>query len=158
MRRDILKELLKSCASLAIAMLVALTACLLIALCSCRGAKTVTERVEVPVIVTQEHTVESVRIDHVRDTLIQRDSIYHYVQGDTVLIEKWHYLQGSSNVVRVDTLHVYDSVPYPVEVTKEVTKVKEVEKPLKWWQQALMWLGVALFGFIGYKVYSICKR
>ena len=38
-----------------------------------------------------------------------------------------------------DTVHERDSVPYPVEVIKEV----EVEKPLHWWQKALMFLGGA---------------
>ena len=58
-------------------------------------------------------------------------------------IEKWHYLQGTTNVVRVDTLHVYDSVPYPVrvDVEKFITNTVEVEKPLRWWQKGLMWAG-----------------
>ena len=38
-----------------------------------------------------------------------------------------------------DTVHERDSVPYPVEVIKEV----EIEKPLHWWQKALMFLGGA---------------
>ena len=36
-----------------------------------------------------------------------------------------------------DTVHERDSVPYPVEVIKEV----EIEKDLHWWQKALMFLG-----------------
>lgn len=117
--------------------------CLVLTLDGCRGTKTITERVEVPVVVTQEHHTESVKVDHVRDTLIQRDSVYYYVKGDTVRIEKWHYLQGTTNVVRVDTLHVYDSVPYPVrvDVEKFITNTVEVEKPLRWWQKGLMWAG-----------------
>ena len=35
-----------------------------------------------------------------------------------------------------DTIHERDSIPYPVEV------VKAVEKPLAWWQTALMVIGV----------------
>lgn len=34
---------------------------------------------------------------------------------------------------------IRDSIPYPVEV--EV--IREVAKPLRWWQQSLMWIGVA---------------
>lgn len=116
----------------------------------CRGTKTVTERVEVPVVVTQEHHTESVKVDHVRDTLIQRDSVYYYVKGDTVRIEKWHYLQGTTNVVRVDTLIKVDSVQVPVVTERVVTQIEKVEKPLKWWQKALMWaggIGILLFGF-----------
>ena len=92
----------------------------LVLLCGCHGTKTLSERVEVPVVVTQEHTIESMRIDHVRDTLVQRDSIYHYVQGDTVRIERWHYLQGTTNVVRVDTVQVTDSVQVPVVALKSL--------------------------------------
>ena len=115
--------------------------CLVLLLDGCRGTKTITERVEVPVVVTQEHHTESVKIDHVRDTLIQRDSVYYYVKGDTVRIEKWHYLQGTTNVVRVDTLIKVDSVQVPVVTERVVTQIEKVEKPLKWWQKGLMWAG-----------------
>ena len=115
--------------------------CLVLLLDGCRGTKTITERVEVPVVVTQEHHTESVKVDHVRDTLIQRDSVYYYVKGDTVRIEKWHYLQGTTNVVRVDTLIKVDSVQVPVVTERVVTQIEKVEKPLKWWQKGLMWAG-----------------
>lgn len=114
--------------------------CLVLTLDGCRGTKTITERVEVPVVVTQEHHTESVKVDHVRDTLIQRDSVYYFVKGDTVRIEKWHYLQGTTNVVRVDTLIKVDSVQVPVEVVRQTTEIKEVNV-LKWWQKGLMWAG-----------------
>lgn len=129
-------------------------ACFLI--CGCKGTKTITERVEVPVVVTQEHHTESVKVDHVRDTLIQRDSVYYYVKGDTVRIERWHYLQGTTNVVRVDTLIKVDSVQVPVVTERVVTQIEKVEKPLKWWQKGLMWAGgiglVLLVFFITVKI------
>lgn len=159
--REILQNTLVGCAPIATGFFFALLACALISVCSCKPTKEVqVERVEVPVVVTQEHTVESVKIDHVRDTLIQRDSVFHYVKGDTVLIEKWHYLQGSINVVRVDTLIKTDSVEVPVEVVREntVTQINEVEKPLRWWQQALMWMGFGLLCLIGYKVVRLKLR
>jgi len=123
---------------------------LLVALVGCRGTKTITERVEVPVVVTQEHTIESVKVDHVRDTLIQRDSVYYFVQGDTVRIERWHYTQGVTNVVRVDTLIKTDSVQVPVEVVREVTHTVEVAKPLSWLQKTLMILGGVLLLSLGF--------
>ena len=131
---------IRGCSELVVGFAVALLACLLISLCGCKAQKVV-ERVEVPVVVTQEHTIESVKVDHVRDTLIQRDSIYHYIKGDTVLIERWHYLQGSTKAVRVDTLFKVDSVQVPVVTTKVVTKTEQVEKPLHLWQRALMLMG-----------------
>ena len=129
------------CFSSLIGVFLAFLVCLLLSLlfAGCKKGY-ITERVEVPVVVTQEHTIESVKIDHVRDTLIQRDSIYHYVQGDTTIIERWHYLQGTTNIAKVDTLHIYDSVPYPVTTTKEVTRIEEVNR-LHWWQKALIAIG-----------------
>ena len=130
--------------------------CLVLLLDGCRGTKTITERVEVPVVVTQEHHTESVKIDHVRDTVFQRDSVYYYVKGDTVRIEKWHYLQGTTNVVRVDTLIKVDSVQVPVVTERVVTQIEKVEKPLKWWQKGLMWAGgigiILLVFFITVKI------
>lgn len=130
--------------------------CLVLTLDGCRGTKTITERVEVPVVVTQEHHTESVKVDHVRDTLIQRDSVYYYVKGDTVRIERWHYLQGTTNVVRVDTLIKVDSVQVPVVTERVVTQIEKVEKPLKWWQKGLMWAGgigiILLVFFITVKI------
>jgi hypothetical protein len=43
--------------------------------------------------------------------------------------------------VRVEEkiITIRDSIPYPVEV--EV--IREVAKPLRWWQRSLMWIGVA---------------
>ena len=127
----------------------------LVLLCGCHGTKTLTERVEVPVVVTQEHTIESVRIDHVRDTLVQRDSIYHFVQGDTVRIERWHYLQGTTNMVRVDTVHVTDSVQVPVVTTQTIEREVEVPRPLSWAQKTLMIFGgvsmIAVLLLIAYK-------
>ena len=147
------------CSELMLAVVLVIVAC--VCFCSCKPAKEVqVERVEVPVVVTQEHTIESVKIDHIRDTLIQRDSIYHYIKGDTTIIERWHHVQGQSIITKVDTLHIYDSVPYPVEVTKvkEVTKVEEVNV-LRLWQKLLMGIGgIALFtlGLLG--AYRIGKK
>ena len=41
-----------------------------------------------------------------------------------------------------DTVHDSIPIPYPVET------IKEVEKPMAWWQKTLMWLGVAMIGII----------
>lgn len=149
------------CSELVVGFAIAMLACLVISLCSCKAQREVqVERVEVPVVVTQEHTIESVKIDHVRDTLIQRDSIYHYIKGDTTIIERWHHVQGQSIITRVDTLHIYDSVPYPVTTTqiKEVTKVQEVNR-LKWWQKLFMGIGglsLVVLGLLG--AYRIGKK
>lgn len=168
MRKKILEDMAEGCAPIAVGFILAALFCLLITMCSCKAQKEIqVERVEVPVPIVQEHTIESVKIDHVRDTLIQRDSVFYYINGDTVKIEKWHYLQGTTNVVRVDTLIKTDSVEVPVEVVREkvVTKVEEVERQLTWWQKTKMGLGTvfmillvlgAMFG--GMMIYGKIKR
>ena len=113
------------CSELAVGFALPLLFCLVISLCGCKGKELVTETIEKPVIVTQEHHTESVKIDYIRDTLVQRDSVYYYIKGDTTLIERWHYLQGTTNVVRVDTLIKVDSVQVPVVTEKIVTHTKD---------------------------------
>lgn len=130
----------KGCSELIVGFGLGLLACLLITLCSCRGGHEVIKE-QVPVVVTQEHHTESIRVDIVRDTIHQRDSIYHYIKGDTTIIERWHYYTNNNNAVRIDTLIKVDSVQVPVVTERVVTEVQEVEKPLKWWQRALMMLG-----------------
>mgnify|MGYP007022377141 CR=1 FL=1 len=157
---NVLSNVPSGCFSSLIGVFLALLMCLLLSLllAGCKGKEYITERVEVPVVVTQEHTVENVKIDHVRDTLIPRDSIYHYIKGDTTIIERWHYLQGTTNIAKVDTLHIYDSVPYPVTTTKEVIKTKEVNV-LHWWQKALIVVGgVAIITILLTIVYKLRKR
>ena len=139
--------------------LIGLIACLLISLCSCKAGKTITEYVEKPVIVTQEHHTENVRVDIIRDTLIQRDSVYHYIKGDTTIIERWHYLQGSTQYVYKDTLRVRDSIPYPVVTERVVTQTKEVAKPLNWMQKTLIYVGaLSLVVLCLWLVYKFGKR
>ena len=130
----------KGCSELIVGFGLGLLACLLITLCSCRGGHEIIKE-QVPVVVTQEHHTESVRVDVVRDTIRQRDSVYHYIKGDTTIIERWHYYTNNNNAIRIDTLIKVDSVQVPVVTERVVTKVQEVEKPLKWWQRALMMLG-----------------
>lgn len=159
MSKDYDNATVKGCSELIVAFALGLLICLIISVCAgCKPQKELQiERVEVPVAVTQEHTIESVKIDHVRDTLIQRDSVYHYIKGDTIVIERWHHTQGTTTTTRVDTLHIYDSIPYPVQTTHEtiVTKIQEVNV-LRWWQKALMFCGgiaLVVFGFlITYKI------
>lgn len=58
--------------------------------------------------------------------------------------------------VRIEEIVVTitDSVPYPVEV--EV--IREVDKPLRWWQVSLMWVGVAAIVVASVGVYRWIGR
>lgn len=162
MSKDIDNATVKGCSELIVAFVLSLVICFVITCCmGCKPHKeVVTEYVEHPVVVTQEHHTESVRVDIVRDTIHQRDSIYHYINGDTTIIERWHYYTNNNQQVRVDTLVKVDSVQVPVEVVrvKEVAKVEEVNR-LKWWQRLLMGIGgVALIAVCIMAAYKMGKR
>lgn len=119
--------------------LLGLLACLALSLLVGCSPRIVTQ--EVPVLV--EHTTEHRSTDIVRDTLIMRDSVWHYVQGDTVRIERWHHVANVSKMIKTDTIR--DTVPRVVTVTR--TEVHEVNR-LRWWQRALMWVG-GVTGLLG---------
>ena len=174
MSKDFDNATVKGCSELIVAFALGLLICFFLSMCAgCKAQKELQiERVEVPVVVTQEHHTENVRVDIVRDTIqqrdsiIYRDSIYHFVKGDTVIIERWHYSTDNhhyynNNVAtKVDTLVKVDSVQVPVEVirTKEVTKIQEVNR-LKWWQKTLMGIGgLAMIALLLLGAYKIGRR
>lgn len=128
---------------------IALVAAVALLLAIMNGCKTVEVTKEVPVVT--ERVSERSHIDIVRDTLMTRDSIYHYVQGDTVIIERWHRTININNTVVGDTIH--DTIPQVVTVTR--TEVKEVNF-MHWWQKALMWIGG--FALVGLAIKSYIKR
>lgn len=105
--------------------------------------------VERPVVIEQTHT--QTHTDIVRDTLIWRDSVYHYVQGDTVRIERWHHVANVSKMIVADTIR--DTIPRIVTVKETV--VQEVNR-LHWWQKVLMTAGV--IGIIVMMLFVGAKR
>lgn len=113
----------------------------IVMLCALLGSCTTTKYV--PVIETHTDTLIQTRTKY--DSIYLSDSIYvsDFVRDDTVYktIERWRtkYIERMSH----DTLYQSktDSIPYPVEV------VKEVPAQLTWWQQTrlhlaniLLWL------------------
>ena len=113
-----------------IALLLGLWVCWILSGCSPKVIE-----IEKPVIVEQTHT--QTHTDIVRDTLVWRDSIYHFVKGDTVVIEKWHHTERIERVGISDTLR--DTIPKVVTVTE--TRIVE-KNVLRWWQKVLMWAGI----------------
>ena len=101
-----------------------------LALCALLGSCTTTKYVQVPVV----HNDTTIVTKHQRDSIWMHDSIMVSEKGDTVRIEKWHtkYIEKQVH----DTLYQAktDSVPYPVEV------IKEVPAKLTWWQQTRLHL------------------
>lgn len=108
-------------------------------ICALFGSCTTTKYVTVP-----EYHTDTVRIvQHQRDSIYLSNSIYvsDFVRDDTVYktVERWHtkYIERMIH----DTLYQskMDSIPYPVEV------IKEVPAKLTWWQQTRL----HLFNIIG---------
>lgn len=90
------------------------------------------------------------KVAHQRDTIIVRDSVVMMVKGDSVIKEVWRYRDRVSIVrdtirdgrTRAYTQVIRDSIQIPVAVET----VKEVSRPLTWWQrtlQSLGWLALA---------------
>lgn len=104
----------------------------------------------VPVV---EHRTDTLlKYSNTRDSIYVHDSIHVRENGDTVTVERWHTRWRdrwhSDTVYQTRTDSV--PVPYPVEV------VKEVAKPLTWWQQARMHVGgIVIFLLIIFAVRKI---
>ena len=112
---------------------------LLVAVLLCALLSGCTTTKYVPVTEYHTDTLLVVKVQH--DSLVLKDSVYIHDKGDTVLIEKWHTQYRDR--WRTDTVYQSkrDSIPYPVEV------IKEVPAKLTWWQQTrlhlaniLLWL------------------
>ena len=88
--------------------------------------------------------VETVRDVYHNTTDTIRDSISHtvyvnqYVKGDTIYNDRVEYLYKDRWRVHDSIVIQRDSIPYPVEV------IKEVEKPVTPWQNYLIIGGLSL--------------
>ena len=125
-----MRDALRNVGRVLVAIVLGMVVCWLIGGCSPRVVE-----VERPVIVEQTHT--QTHTDIVRDTLIMRDSVYHYVQGDTTIIERWHHTTQVTKVAVADTIR--DTIPRVVTVTR--TERVEVERKASLIERALMWAG-----------------
>ena len=118
-------------------------------LCAMLSGCTTTKYVTVP-----EYHTDTLKITkYERDSIYVHDSTLIHDKGDTVLIEKWH-TQWRDRIVH-DTLYQSktDSIPYPVEV------IKEVPAELTWWQQARLHLAnILLFALLLGVIIWIGKR
>ena len=109
-------------------------------ICALFNSCTTTKYVQVP-----EYHTDTVRISHnTHDSIYVHDSTFIKEKGDTMLIERWH-TQWRDRIVR-DTIYQSkrDSIPYPVEV------IKEVPAKLTWWQKARLHIinVLMMFGII----------
>jgi hypothetical protein len=89
---------------------------------------------------------DRLRIDSVysHDTIMQRDSIVTLLQGDTLRVDRWHWRDRVAVKWRTSLQH--DTVAI-VDTLRSV-QVKEVAKPLNWWQRTMQGGGYALMVII----------
>jgi hypothetical protein len=109
------------------------------------------------VVVTEHHTDTLRVVQHHRDSIYLHDSTFvrEYIQGDTVRIitEMWHTKYRDR--LKTDTLYRSrtDSVPVPYPV------IKEVKKPLNFFEKAMMGTGIgSLVGILFYCIILIRRR
>ena len=140
-------------------MILVLVACIFLtmALVGCKTKYIASE----PVIVHERDSIVRVNTIQVHDTLHTRDSVYHYVKGDTTIIEKWHQIEKINIINRTDTIVQVQEKEIPVPYPQPYP----VEKELSFWQRTRMKAGslfiILLGGLLsvgGWKLYKRFKR
>ena len=113
---------------------------IMFALCAMCSSCTMTQYVPVPEYHTDTLIVSKVQ----KDSIYVHDSVTVQQRGDTVWVDRWHtkwvnHLEHDTTYIsKTDTV----SKPYPVET------IKEVEKPLTWWQETQMYAGDVLLAIL----------
>lgn len=105
------------------------------------------EFIEVPVETVKTEYVYTGRVD----SILVKDSVDRYINGDTVILYKNHiqyrYINRTDTVVRTDTI--------PRIVEKKIQEIVEVNH-IRWYQETLMWIGgVAMLISLLYLFYII---
>jgi hypothetical protein len=144
--RDISRQALRTATVKASIILAVIITCLLMAILS---SCTTTKYVTVPEVHEHwHHSTDTIRqtdsiIDHQTTTIREVDSATMAQYGIQMKQMQWAWLIETNRLQRelselrqshTDTIHERDSIPYPVEV------VKEVPAQLSWWQQARLHL------------------
>lgn len=94
---------------------------------------------------TQERIVEVIKTDTLIVKDVQRDSVYverhdsivTNIQGDTVMVERWHWRDRWREREKHDTLYVakHDTI------SQTITKTDVKEGKMSWWQRVRMTFG-----------------
>lgn len=117
-------------------------------LCLLMGSCTTTKYVTIP-----EYHNDTVRVtQYQRDSIYMHDSILVRQQGDTVTIDRWHTQYRDR--WHTDTIYKsrVDSVPFKVEV------IKEVPKKLSWWERLRLNISNVLLGVIAFVIILFFTR
>lgn len=119
-----------------------------LALCALLGSCTTTKYVTMP-----EYHTDTVRVtQYQRDSIYMHDSILVRQQGDTVTVDRWHTQYRDR--WHTDTIYKsrVDSVPYKVEV------IKEVPAKLSWWDRLRLNISTVFLGVIAFVIILLFIR
>lgn len=131
----------------------------------CKAHKQLISEKETQVEVVEKPVIHEVyKVNTVRDTVFNKDSVYIIQKGDTIYnttIREFHHYSHTT-----DTIHSNDTITkivvQPVERIVNNKVEVEVPKPLNWWQKLRMSLGEAAIGlfilFIGYLIFIKKKK
>lgn len=100
---------------------------LMLAICitSCRSIK----YVPVETVKTEYKTRDSIRFD----SIYEHDSIFLFVNGDTVYKEKYRYKYRYLTINKTDTVMLTNSVQIPYPVEKQLTRWQQMKIELGGW-------------------------
>lgn len=115
---------------------------LAICLTSCRSIK----YVPVETVKTEYKTRDSIRFD----SIYEHDSIFLFVNGDTVYKEKYRYKYRYLTINKTDTVMLTDSVQIPYPVEKQLTRWQRMKIELGGWAfgMAIISLIVLIIRFV----------
>ena len=131
--------------------ILAIISIMILLLVACKSQKQVITEKETQVEVVEKPIVHEVyKVNTVRDTVWNKDSVFIIQRGDTIYntsIREFHHYTHTT-----DTIHSNDTITkvvvQPVEkIVNNQTEV-EVEKPLNWWQKFRMMMGDFALGAI----------
>lgn len=137
---------------------------ILLAMTACKPKQIVLERTDTVRAVS--YVRDTLRIETLRTQYKERwDSVAPVVDsaGRVVAYDRWHWRNTTTADVRemerlrqvADSLRHSKAIVNTVPV--EVVNVKEVNI-LKWWQKALMAVGLAALVFLGFKIYRTIRK
>ncbi len=115
-------------------------ACLIIAvICMLTSCSTTRE---VPVEIIKKETEYKDRI--VYDSIYTLDSVFVVSKGDTIYSTKYKYIYKYKSLIDTAYIERIDSVPYTVEVAKEVNRLTKWQR----WQISGFWGFIGILGVI----------
>ena len=99
-----------------------------------------------------------------QDSIFMQDSVLVYINGDTVIKERWHNLTTTrwKTTTKTDTIvvDIYKFVTDTVKVKYYVNryKTKEVEKPVSTWQKIRLFIGDCVLLFMALIAFNWIKE